>query len=204
MVLAASDINTSNLNRWHGARETMDDPFDYRRSPLLPYLGDGSVKKCPQKVDFRHGDPWEFDFEDGCGGYGYNMTYLGSRVWAKGFSACGEPTKLTEVRQPSLKLMFADTAMAKKNTDGTPYYLEYSFAEAPYFASNGKVQTSWGYVSPSLHFRHNSSANIAWADGHAGSETMIEYNQNNAYDVNSASVMLGWFGVLNNAYFQVK
>ena len=100
--------------------------------------------------------------------------------------------------------MFADTAMAKKNADGSPYYLEYSFAEAPYFASNGIVQTTWGHASPSLHFRHNGAANIAWADGHVGPEAMIEYNHDNAYDVNSASMMLGWFRVLNNEYFEVK
>jgi prepilin-type N-terminal cleavage/methylation domain-containing protein/prepilin-type processing-associated H-X9-DG protein len=204
MVLAASDINSSNLKRWHGVRDTMDDPFDYLRSPLISYIGDGSVKKCPEKVDFRHGDPWDWDFEDGCGGYGYNMTYLGSRIWAESWNACNKPTKLTEVRLPSEKLMFADTAMAKNNADGTPYYLEYSFAEAPYFASNNKVQTSWGYASPSLHFRHNDAVNIVWADGHVGPETMVKYDNNNAYGVNSASMMLGWFRVLNNAHFQVK
>ena len=204
MVLAASDIYTDNLNRWHGARETKDDPFDYRCSPLLPYIGDGSVKKCPQKVNFRHGDPWDLDFEDGCGGYGYNMTYLGSQIWAKNFAACGEPTKLTEIYLSSQKLMFADTAMAKNDAGGAPYYMEYSFAEAPFFASNGIVQTTWGHASPSLHFRHNDSVNIGWADGHVGSETMIEFDQDNAYQVKSSSMMLGWFGVLNNAYFQLK
>lgn len=203
MVLAASDINTTNLNRWHGVRTTTNEVFDYQRSALLSYIGNGDVKQCLQNVKFRHGNPAAFGFEDGCGGYGYSMTYLGSRIWAEGFSACGKATKLTEVRSPSQKLMFADTAMGRTDA-GVVYFAEYSFAEAPFFLSNGKPQPAWGYASPSIHFRHNEQANVGWVDGHIGAEKMTEFSGVNAYGVLSSEMMLGWFGALNNAVFQVK
>jgi len=81
-VHAALDIFIANKHRWHGVRDDINSPFDPVRGPLAAYLADGCVKRCPKKVAFRHGDPWDWDFEDGCGGYGYNMTYIGSRIWA--------------------------------------------------------------------------------------------------------------------------
>lgn len=212
MVLAASDIAKDidgdgvpdNLKRWHGERSTMDDPFEASFSPLVSYLGsDGEVKKCPERVNFRHGDPWEWDFEDGCGGYGYNMTYLGSRLWRGGYDDCDKATRLSEIDSPAQTLMFADTAMAKKE-NGSSYYLEYSFAEAPYFVHKGQVQLSWGYASPSLHFRHSDQVNVAWSDGHIGSERILDFDEMNVYAVHSASMMLGWFKVLDNEYFELK
>ncbi|MHC4292582.1 MAG: type II secretion system protein [Planctomycetota bacterium] len=41
MVLAASDIWSSNLHRWHGIRENINDPFDALRGDLASYLADG-------------------------------------------------------------------------------------------------------------------------------------------------------------------
>jgi prepilin-type processing-associated H-X9-DG protein/prepilin-type N-terminal cleavage/methylation domain-containing protein len=201
---AALDIVGGNKHRWHGVRDDIDSPFDPTKGPLAGYLADGRVKKCPYKVNFRHGEPWKWDFEDGCGGYGYNMAYLGSRVWE-----CYEDenykitTKDSEVRQPSQTLMFADTAMAKLD-NGRPYYLEYSFAEPPYFVVNGKPVTSWGYASPSIHFRHRDRANIGWADGHTDSRQMAEFKGKNAYGVESADMKLGWFEPIDNSLFDLK
>jgi len=204
MVLGASDIYSTNLERWHGVRNSVDETFDYRKSPLRSYMGDSSVKKCPEKVEFLQGDPAATDFEDGCGGYGYNMTYLGSRIWAGNWSSCDKPTRLTEVGMPGKTLMFADTAMAELDASGVPYYIEYSFAQAPFFLDNGRPEPAWGYASPSLHFRHNETVNVGWADGHVDSEIMTEFDQLNVYGVNSSDMMLGWFGVLNNDPFKIK
>ena len=99
--------------------------------------------------------------------------------------------------------MFADTAMAKLD-NRTPYYLEYSFAEPPYFVFAGEVRESWGFSSPSIHFRHGQTANVGWADGHVDRQAMISYDKNNVYGVNSSRMSLGWFGVLENTYFDLK
>ncbi len=111
-ALAASDITSTNLKRWHGVRATKDEPFDSTIGPLASYLVDGMVKYCPQKTRFKHGEPWDMDFEDGCGGYGYNMTYTGSRIWEAGFGACDQATRQIEMSQAGETVMFADTAMA--------------------------------------------------------------------------------------------
>ena len=203
-VPAALDISSSNLHRWHGVRDSINEPFRATDGPLAEYLADGCVKQCPEKVNFRHGDPWDWDFEDGCGGYGYNMTYIGSRVWeCYKDENCKVTAKDFEVKHPSQTLMFADTAMAKMD-DGIPYYLEYSFAEPPYFVVNGKPVTIWGYASPSIHFRHGNRANIGWADGHTDSRRIVEFKGKNAYGVESADMGLGWFGLVDNTLFDLK
>ena len=204
-VIAAADITSDNFQRWHGVRTDLNEPFDPRKGPLVNYLSDGQVKQCTQHVDFRHQEPWEWDFEDGCGGYGYNMTYLGSLIWTgKPFGqACQSSTKAAQVKYPCETLMFADTAMTKLD-NGIPYFLEYSFAEPPFFiASDGEPMTNW-YASPSIHFRHLDRANVAWADGHVDGHTMVPCDKTNVYGVKSSEMMLGWFEPLDNNPFDLK
>ena len=197
-VPAAKDMYSggNNFHRWHGVRESINDPFDSLKGPLVGYLGDGKVKKCPQKTNFRQGSPWNFNYEDGAGGYGYNKTYIGSRIWQSSISANYEKTtKSNEIRQPAETLMFSDAAMSELNA-GVPYYLEYSFAEPTF--------NSLGFASPSIHFRHKDKANIGWVDGHIDQQKMTPYGGLNAYGVKSADMMLGWFGALNNSKFDLK
>ncbi len=204
-VIAAADIAGDNFHRWHGVRTDLNEPFESRKGPLANYLSDGQVKHCPQHVEFRHRDPWDWDFEDGCGGYGYNMTYLGSLIWTgKPFhQACQSSSKAGQVKYPSETVMFADTAMAKMDND-VPYFLEYSFAEPPFFiGSDGKPMTHW-YASPSIHFRHLDRANVAWADGHVDGHTMVPSDLSNVYGVKSSEIMLGWFAPLDNSPFDLK
>lgn len=203
LILGAADMIGANNHRWHGVRDNKNQPFDPVRGPLVHFLDGGEVKQCPQKVDFRHGDPWEWDYEDGAGGYGYNLTYLGSRLGSESGEPYGKSAKYTQVQKPTETLMFADTAMAKLD-QGRAYFLEYSFAEPPFFVFAGKVQESWGFSSPSIHFRHGRTANVGWADGHVDSRKMIHYDKANVYGVNSSQMLLGWFGVLANTYFDLR
>lgn len=204
-VIAAEDIAGDNFHRWHGTRTNLNEPFDPYKSPLVNYISGGKAKRCPQYVEFRHNAPWAWDFEDGCGGYGYNMTYLGSRVWSGGpfGQACKSSTKSAQLSWPSEVLMFADAAMAKLDA-GAPYYLEYSFAEPPFFIGlDGEPMTTW-FASPSIHFRHMGRANVAWADGHVDSQTMLPSDLVNAYGVTSSEMMLGWFDSLTNRPFDLN
>jgi len=200
-VPAASDMYAGgkNLHRWHGVRDSRDEPFDPLRGPLVGYLADGKVKECPGKVGFVKDS--NTSFEQGCGGYGYNMTYIGSRMWSDGYTrrAYETTTKDCEVRQPAQTLMFADCAMSLENGS----YIEYSFAEPPHFVMNGQLFTGM-YASPSIHFRHRDRANIGWADGHTDSRQMAEFKGKNAYGVDSADMKLGWFEPIDNTPFDLE
>jgi prepilin-type processing-associated H-X9-DG protein/prepilin-type N-terminal cleavage/methylation domain-containing protein len=202
-VPAASDMypGGKNLHRWHGVRDSHDEPFDPLRGPLVEYLADGKVKECPGKVRFVKDS--NTSFEQGCGGYGYNMTYLGSCLWQAGLNfkeSYRQTTRMLKISKPGETLMFADCAMSLK--EGS--YIEYSFAEPPYFVMNGKPVASWGYASPSIHFRHRDRANIGWADGHIECREMAKFNGKNAYGVDSTSMKLGWFEPIDNTPFDLE
>jgi len=206
-VAAASDIwDGAGLHRWHGVRDSLDEPFDPVRGPLAGYLADGDVKECPERVDFAGGEGWDRNFEQGCGGYGYNMPYIGSRMWQSGLNgaaafraAYARTTRTTEVGRPSETLMFADTAMSN---DGKSY-IEYSFAEPPYTVYGGKVITGF-YMSPSIHFRHRGWANVGWAGGNVGSRQMAKFESTSVYGVDSAAMKLGWFEPIDNTPFDLE
>jgi prepilin-type processing-associated H-X9-DG protein len=208
-VPAAPDINSSQGGRyrWHGVRNSPDEPFEPTKGPLAAYLADGKVKQCPERVNFVTGQQWNSNFEQGCGGYGYNHIYLGSRQWQVRQSttmqqkeqADWETTRVTEVSRPTETLMFADTAMSNRQS----YLIEYSFAEPPFSIYKGKPVTSF-YLSPSIHFRHRGSANIGWADGHIDSQRIAESNGDNVYGVESAKMKLGWFEPIDNTLFDLE
>jgi prepilin-type N-terminal cleavage/methylation domain-containing protein/prepilin-type processing-associated H-X9-DG protein len=210
-VPAASDMwDNAGLHRWHGTRDTLDEPFDPLRGPLVGYLADGRVKECPLRVEFVKGQDWNTNFEQGCGGYGYNMTYVGSRL-SKGAAGSVQAWKdsyattasMIEVAAPAQTLMFADTAMVK---DGISL-IEYSFAEPPFTVHNGRPVTEF-YMSPSIHFRHRGQANVGWADGHIEPRRMVradpKSDRANAYGVNSANMNLGWFEPIDNTLFDLE
>ena len=210
-VPAASDMwDNAGLHRWHGKRDTLDERFDPLRGPLIGYLADGRVKECPLRVEFVKGQDWNTNFEQGCGGYGYNMTYIGSRTsqsaagsvqaWKDSYAMTA---RMTEIAAPAMTLMFADTAMAKSGKS----LIEYSFAEPPFTVYNGRLVTEF-FMSPSIHFRHRNQANIGWADGHVEPRRMVKADPKsdraNPYGVNSADMNLGWFEPLNNTQFDLQ
>ena len=73
-----------------------------------------------------------------------------------------------------------------------------------YFVVNGKPDDSWGRPSPSIHFRHNRKANVAWCDGHVNSEKIASDDSINAYGVRSYDMLIGWFEPLDNSLFDLK
>lgn len=206
-VPAASDLwDRAGLNRWHGRRATRDDPFDPLLGPLVGYLADGRVKECPARVDFVKGRDWSANFEQGCGGYGYNLTYIGSRLWQGGVASVQAwkdsyalTTRMTEIASPGETVMFADTAMIK---DGRSL-IEYSFVEPPFAVLSGQPAVGF-YLSPSIHFRHRGRANIGWTDGHVSPRPMAKFDEQNIYGVNSAEMNLGWFDPIDNTLFDLE
>ncbi|MHC4741403.1 MAG: prepilin-type N-terminal cleavage/methylation domain-containing protein [Planctomycetota bacterium] len=205
-VPAASDMwDDSGLHRWHGVRKAKSKPFEAGLSPLAGYLANGEVKDCAEKVNFVESDNWNASFELGGGGYGYNMTYIGSRSWngvdgPDAFRLSYErTTRTTEIAKPVRTLMFADTAMSN---DGISY-MEYSFAEQPFMVYGGKVLDGM-YMSPSIHFRHKDRANVGWVDGHVDGRKMATVENANVYGVDSAAMKLGWFDPVDNTLFDLE
>lgn len=202
-VAAASDMwDNGGRHRWHGIRNSLNDPFDPLRGPLVKYLREGKIKECPERVEFVRGQAWSVNFEQGCGGYGYNLTYLGSRLGQKGLTiqqSYSRTAHIAEVARPAQTLMFADSAMST----GDRTLIEYSFAEPPFTVWNGVLITGF-YMSPSIHFRHRGRANVGWADGHAGGCQMVEFDAQNAYGADSAALGLGWFEPIGNTLFDLE
>ena len=206
-VPAASDMwDNAGHQRWHGVRISLDEPFDPSKGPLVGYLTDGRVKECPAFVNFIEGGQWNANFEQGCGGYGYNMAYLGSRLWETGMNSAEafqraycRTASIQEVRSPGRTLMFADAAMA----NGGSSRIEYSFAEPPFAVFGGQVMSGF-YMSPSIHFRHSRHANIGWADGHVAPEPIADLDTPNAYGADSSALELGWFEPVDNTWFDLR
>lgn len=205
-VAAASDMWDAfgGMHRWHGVRDDKDEPFDPLRGPLVEYLADGEVKECPGRVKFMKGKSWEESFEKGCGGYGYNMAYLGSRHWQRCHNNSPdawrrpyiETTRIVEVKKPNQTLMFTDTAYDQQGN-----LIEYSFAEPPHFVMYGYVSSR--YAKPTIHFRHRQKANVAWVDGSVDSRKIAKFN-NNAQSLTSYNMKLSWFEPIDNTPFDLE
>ncbi len=199
-VPAALDIYTVNRHRWYGVRKNTSEAFDRSKGPLASYLG-GEEIKCGQKVNFKKLPPSESVFDQGSGGYGYNMIYIGSRIWMNGYEeqSCKTTAKDTQIAKPAGTLMFADTAMAKPGHE----YIEYSFAEPRYFVVNRGPVNMWS-PSPSIHFRHRNAANVGWADGHVSWKKLGNCDVVNEDGVRPAKMGIGWFEPLDNSLFDLE
>jgi len=206
-VPAAKDMwDNAGQHRWHGVRASLADPFDPAGGPLVAYLAEGHVKECPGRPHVTAEGGWNTNFERGSGGYGYNMAYLGSRLWDAGLAgpyafrqAYSRTTSSGEIASPGQTLMFADAAMAT----GEASLIEYSFAEPPFAVFAGQVLADFR-MSPSIHFRHDAHASVGWADGHVGPKRMADEETTNAYGVDSAALGLGWFGPVDNTPFDLR
>jgi prepilin-type processing-associated H-X9-DG protein len=185
-------------------RDNLDEAFEAERGPLVEYLAEGKVKECPGASDLVKGKTWSDSFEKGCGGYGYNMTYLGSRLWQDGYhfgqaESYSQTTSMSEVSKPFATLMFADCAFYQHDK----YVIEYSFAEPRFWVSGGRVWTS-SMPSPSIHFRHKGRTNVGWVDGHVGEHLMGDFTGGNDFYTECAEMNLGWFDPVDNSLFDLK
>ena len=191
--------------RWHGVRPTpnANSSFDPARGPLAEYLVDGRVKECPEFFEYRRSGEVGNAFESGTGGYGYNMAYIGSTLYQNNdpVSAVRSGTRDVRIAEPARTVMFSDAALPQQG-----HIIEYSFIEPPHFASPAHPHgdTSGGFLSPSIHFRHYGRANVLWADGHVTSEHWKWAPETNAYFARNARWSVGWFGPENNLLFDVS
>jgi len=179
------DIMTTNLHRWHGVRDHQNEPFEFKRSPLHLYLQGDGIKACPVFGEYLTG------FEAGCGGYGYNDSYVGSGRGDPRDKG-NLPARRGMIHNPSNTIMFADCAFLGGGGSGGP--IEYSFVTEPVYEVWGG-----GDSTPSIHFRHNRRANVAWCDGHVSSEPM-GFSNNHGYfpGYDFASQDIGYVGAYHD------
>jgi len=205
---AASDIlwgMTGNLHRWHGTREKAGEAFDPTRGPLVGYLGtDGRLRQCPSFHGFRDagGDLAE---EAATGGYGYSDRYVGSQFWLYGYypNSPGQfaGASVQDVRCPAETVMFTDAAGAG---DGEATCTEASFAHCPFDLPMMGLPGPGPPRTPTIHFRHLASTNVAWADGHVGARDDFRTAQTACGDGAPGEPMLGWFGPEDNSLFDLE
>jgi prepilin-type processing-associated H-X9-DG protein/prepilin-type N-terminal cleavage/methylation domain-containing protein len=196
-VASAPDIYGSNLKRWHGERRNLNEPFDGRRGPLVPFLGtSGAIRRCPTFGGHRE-EAAANAFEASCGGYGYNTMGVGSRIYVKGncSEAMAEGMIPGAIADPTHTVMFCDTAFPQPYGNHPEYLIEYSFAEAYHWVFEPGKESS-NRADPSIHFRHRGRANVVWCDGHVTTEEL-----KTEAEPHFTRWHIGWFGPSDNSLF---
>ena len=179
-----TDLDGRNLTFWHGARTSINTPFDPARGLLSEYLGSSrQVGRCPQLERMINASSFN---ESGAGGYGYNDTYIGG-IPSEHLKA----NRPANVPNPARTLMFATTAFAVAGG-----IQEYASAAPP-----NDVDSNWrirGKLQPSVHFRFNGRALIAWCDGHVTEEIQSGKSSTNFYGGNNTTSKFGFCGPTEN------
>jgi len=156
---ADSGWGNPDLHRWHGERINTSSPFIIsEQTPIYPYLKNKEIRACPSFKKYL--TTGVSAFEAGCGGYGYNSQFVGG----DSMSDFQSPAKDKDIKNPSDTIMLTDCAFL--SNDGAGNIIEYSFVIAP------RWETYSYDFSPSIHFRHNEFANVAFCDGHVESKRM--------------------------------
>jgi len=189
----AAEIQTRNLQRWHGVRDQAGEAFRAEGAPVTAYFDGASeaVRACPEfsgTLDSLAARG--LGFERGCGGYGYNNAFVGVEryeiapgVWEVRTDLVG--SKRERFAQPARTVAFADAAFFGVGGE----VIEYSFVEARWWP-----QWTSFRPDPSAHFRHSGGCTVAWLDGHATSEerAKVDFTAFTPGDFEGAGV--GWFG----------
>jgi hypothetical protein len=180
--------DTSNNRRWHGARRSTSERFDPTKGFLAPYLGKSMrVNQCPL---FRAMVEGGASFEDGSGGYGYNAAYIGGLPGAPfdRDTLLRVPQRSANVHNPGRTVMFTTTAYSVSSG-----LQEYPYCEPPFWdRGNGRFV---GRPSPSVHFRANGKALVAWCDGSVTAEVQNSSRGGTTpHGGNPNDWNLGWFG----------
>lgn len=189
----------SNNRRWHGSRTSTQSKFDPRTGFLSPYLGQSMrVTLCPLFKKFVN---TQASFEMGTGGYGYNSAYIGGLPGGK-FDKTTKlrvAERLSNIPDPSRTVMFTTTAYV------IPSGLqEYAYCEPPFWDFGSGPSGS--RPSPTVHFRANGKALVAWCDGSVTAEACTTTGGgDNVSGGNETTAKLGWFGrVAGNGYWNPR
>ena len=140
---------------WLGGGSEGHRPFDLSKGVLFPYLNGSDVRVCPA-LDTALAK-FKLKATNIVFSYGYN-NYLSPPT------ATQPPVKAGKITLPTETLLFADAAQVND-------FLAPASPLNPMLEEFYYVDTNTSY--PNGHFRHARRANVTFADGHVGMETMV-------------------------------
>ena len=121
---------------------------------LAPYTKSGQINRCPSfNVSSDATSSREYT------GYAYNASYIGGDSSNDGVTYTITPTQLAKIQNPSETVLFAESAIWS-TYGGTGKFWGNNYLRAP----KDPMFTDWG--TGKVHFLHNGTANVAYADGH--------------------------------------
>jgi len=146
---------------------------------ISSYCPHGETYKCPSfnGVETMTGTSYT--------GYAYNTSYIGVPPAESAVLNNRSCAKIVNIKDPTGTVLISDCAYWSNSKQGI---YPASYLRAP---SDPKVAT---YGPNGTHFRHNSTANVAWCDGHASIVTK-RYNTNP-----NKTPQLGWLSPDDSAY----
>ena len=164
--------NQGKAQYWFGT-VNYDEPdvtkqLDFPAGPLAKYMETNYESfQCP---DFAEGLMDSMRFGKPSTGYGYNgnflsrasgIDYLPANWYSPSLSASPLTRRFRDVAQLTQTIMFADSAGVACT----------AFNPTTWACSASELQENWlleppSHDYPTVHFRHNDSANVAFADGH--------------------------------------
>lgn len=190
-VAGAANIEGANLERWHGRREAVGEPFTPEGGALSAHLGGAATSEALREcagLTWSEVGPEAPGFERGGGGYGYNNAFVGvvrserGGVWEIETNRVG--SRQERFARPSATAAFTDAGFA-----ADAGLIEYSFAEPPEWPEHPGSRPD-----PSVHFRHRGRSGVAWLDGHVTSEARAFSAWSQLYLSDPGPLGLGWFG----------
>lgn len=122
---------------------------------LNPYIKNGQINNCPSFYGNTNGRPYT--------GYAYNTSYIGGEYdWTAG--KFRDSASLAQIEDPVDTAIFADAAY---------WATDFSDPSKQYIAGLNYLRSPLGdtYKAGTVDFRHNGTANVAYADGHVKSTT---------------------------------
>ncbi len=138
--------------------------LNFEEGPLAPYME--ANRASYQCANFGPGQVELVRFGEMASGYGYNGHYLGPGTtydysqWPNVAVSGKQATyAFRDVAQVSQTIAFADSAIYNTWSLPEPSFVENWLLEPP-----SKTQ-------PTIHFRHNGTANVAFVDGHVETKT---------------------------------
>lgn len=139
-----------------------EDQLDYTLGPLAPFMETNyQAFQCP---DFGPNQMDQVRFGRPASGYGYNAYYLSRSSgidWPPpNYTPAPHPDptnrRFADVRQTSQTVAFADSAQVRMT----------SFFPAAFSFEENWILDPPSRNFPTVHFRHNGAANVAFLDGH--------------------------------------
>jgi prepilin-type processing-associated H-X9-DG protein/prepilin-type N-terminal cleavage/methylation domain-containing protein len=144
---------------WLGPGAEGSRTFDASQGVLYPYLAGSKVRLCPA-LDYALAQ-FKLKATGSSYGYGYNLA----------LSPPNSALRINNVRRTTETTLFGDAAQV--NDFQAPASPLNPMLEEWYYLDNPTNMIGRNYY-PHAHFRHQRRANVAFCDGHVGTERFME------------------------------